>query len=71
MIVEFQEELELPFAPYKAYLIGNNSQVLKIGEKALANFAGRDSHAVKRLGVDHALDGQSQTGVPISRCAKA
>ena len=70
LIVEFKIELELPFAPDKAFLIGNNSDVVRLGQKALAKYAGQEGRTVKRLGTDHALDGQSTAGVQVARFAK-
>jgi hypothetical protein len=70
IITEFEIKLELPFAPDKAFLVGNNKKALEYGAKALGEHTGQTGLAVKRLGIDHSLDATSTSGIQLARFQK-
>jgi len=68
LVVEFEQELGLPFEKEKATLIGTDQQLVAIAHKALGRYAGAlpEGTAIRRLGVDHALTA-AQTSRPVWR----
>ena len=56
LVVLFQEELGLPFAPEKATLIATSKELLDLAGNCLKQYAGTAASSVKRLGIDYQLE---------------
>ena len=62
----FTNELGLPFAASKSFLLSNNKTALKLATRAFGEHAGEAVSTVRRLGYDHSTDPRRKNNKVIS-----